>query len=1205
MIEHLGICFVQDLKNQQNENKIKKYYKKGNNKNQDKNHKDFLNALNFNVFMAVKFLAIAMLLFTFVFVSSFSIDSVNAANITIQNTNDTIIKETIDNPIQFTEIYLNEGNYFVDEQIIINRFVAIIGNTSDKSKVVIDGKGETSIFNIVSTGNLNLINITFTNCFANNTNGGAIFNDGGNLSIINCAFENNSADGSGGAIYSINGIINIKDSTFIGNNASFGGGAIENYALDSVYIEKCIFENNSAVTRGGAINNDNVYGTLNIINCNFINNFVIGLYDIFVFGDNGEYAIFDPIDGYGGAIYNDNSGGGVNIINSNFTDNWAYFGGGAIYNIYSTMIVRSSNFNGNEVKFDSAEYSDETYPRDPDFCLNRNGGSIYNNHASLVVYGSNFTDNWAYFGGAIDNQNGTLNITLCNFINNGAGFGGAIQNWVYEAGFLSLYEVIIENIIILDSKFINNVAKYDGGAIFNYIANDTYIRNCSFENNIAYGLGGAIVNRYTKESLTIINSIFNNNTALYNGEYYSNYLSSENNDLAPSGWGGAIANFNSNVGIILNNSIFTNNSADYGGGAIYNYNSTFYMNNCNFTSNFVKYIPDNSNEDTDEWDWGNGGAIDNHGSDLYIYRCNFIFNNASCGGAIFNNKGHIVIDFSYFAYNSAINGGAIYSINKANLIDDAVATRYVLITNSKFEKNNASRHGGAIAKYDAEIQIFASEFISNRAEDAAGAIYNSGKNQLTITKSNFYHNSAFQYAGAIYNLNGNVVISSSNFDKNWVRGNNSTQSQGGAIHNQHGDTHILNSSFIDNSALYSGGAISATENSTIEIIGSYFYNNVASRGNGGAFYCSNASFVVEGCQFIHNRALNGLGGVIYSNTNQNFQIEYCLFNDNRDILNYTIYNANNNYKITANHSWWGSNQVPKTLNYNVDVNNYYTIILTSNITGKNINTFQSITYNYYFVLNGTYNKGNVNRFPYYEFEIALPNGFVQKFDCRFNQVFYHTSNIAGDLVATATLNKAVQSLKHTVVKQTPSIVITKVTSTYNNVVKLKATLKDQFGNPIANKYVHFYVKGNHIGYAITNSLGVATLKYTPKNIGNYKVITSFSGDSGYNAKSSNYNMKVAKAKTKISIKISKSSGKFNKQGLFRVTIRDKSKKAIAKRLIHFYINGKDMGKALTNKKGIATFEPLIKIKGTVSINAIFMGNEIYHKSSKSKKLNIR
>jgi len=60
--------------------------------------------------------------------------------------------------------------------------------------------------------------------------GGALFNDGGSLSVSNSQLLNNAANGtsgSGGGILNNNGVLTVESSSIRGNSASRAGGGIE------------------------------------------------------------------------------------------------------------------------------------------------------------------------------------------------------------------------------------------------------------------------------------------------------------------------------------------------------------------------------------------------------------------------------------------------------------------------------------------------------------------------------------------------------------------------------------------------------------------------------------------------------------------------------------------------------------------------------------------------------------------------------------------------------------------------------------------------------------------------------------------------------------------------------------------------------------------------------------------------------------------
>ena len=132
---------------------------------------------------------------------------------------------------------------------------------------------------------LNIAHTTIKNNNATNENGdpgsGAgitITNDDSesNLEISNSIIESNVADGgSGGGIALLssseipfNAFLN--NSIFSGNSSARHGGAIYLSGLDHFEVSGCTFENNSAVTDGGAIMAENTEISQTFINDSYI-----------------------------------------------------------------------------------------------------------------------------------------------------------------------------------------------------------------------------------------------------------------------------------------------------------------------------------------------------------------------------------------------------------------------------------------------------------------------------------------------------------------------------------------------------------------------------------------------------------------------------------------------------------------------------------------------------------------------------------------------------------------------------------------------------------------------------------------------------------------------------------------------------------------------------------------------------------------------
>ncbi|WP_405276535.1 hypothetical protein [Methanobrevibacter sp.] len=202
--------------------------------------------------------------------------------------------------------------------------------------------------------------LTFTDClFKNNlvfatnkTYGGAIDNSG-EITIINCIFNNNSADISnssgfrknaadGGAISNL-GKIYVYNSTFLKNRVLRNGGAIRSEDSPNTFIKNCTFEDNVAEyhliggSYGGAIYTWNC--GLELYDSSFINNRV---YDVSGYGAQG------------GAISCDRGTRSINIYNCEFVNNTA---DGVSSVCGQSIFLGSGNANINYCTLDTSIYS--------------------------------------------------------------------------------------------------------------------------------------------------------------------------------------------------------------------------------------------------------------------------------------------------------------------------------------------------------------------------------------------------------------------------------------------------------------------------------------------------------------------------------------------------------------------------------------------------------------------------------------------------------------------------------------------------------------------------------------------------------------------------------------------------------------------------------------------------------------------------------
>ena len=309
----------------------------------------------------------SLLIFTIVFIGlafifSYGMDNVAAANVIYVNSshgNDAwsgnswaTAKHTIKNAVGTVTnkgaIYIAPGKYN-EHGIDIKKNLTITG--LNQKRTIINAQKQDRIFLIRSGSIITMKCLTLTNG-TGEVQGGAIWNDGVGLSVINCSFTNNfatpisglSSSDYGGAICS-EGTLTVINSYFANNNVDNVIGAGEGGAIwsDNAIINSSTFTNNTGAY-GGAIYN-NLGSIMTVTGSIFTNNHA------------KSYNTYWNI-GHGGAIYNDGYGipGTLTVINNIFTGNTAtdyidniagdYGTGGAICNNEGTLTAHFNQFVG-------------------------------------------------------------------------------------------------------------------------------------------------------------------------------------------------------------------------------------------------------------------------------------------------------------------------------------------------------------------------------------------------------------------------------------------------------------------------------------------------------------------------------------------------------------------------------------------------------------------------------------------------------------------------------------------------------------------------------------------------------------------------------------------------------------------------------------------------------------------------------------------
>ena len=657
---------------------------------------------------------------------------------------------------------------------------------------------------------------------------------------------NNSADVEGGAIdiNALNGNpkVTISGSKFI-NNSAPRGGAILN--IKDLTVKGSTFINNTPNTifnwvgAGGNLN-------LNIRTFTDLQNAIGLVTGTLTLNQNvamttKEAADFTngitinkdiTIDGKGhtidaktlGRIFSIGEGFTVTLTNATLINGKATEGG-AIYNDGSLTL--------SDVKL--SDNAADSY-----------GGAVFNN-GELVVSDSVFDSNDIvnrgsasvdYGGAAIYNwKEGTLKVTNSNFTNN-------IKNYKNGDNLVGAITTI-GNATVIGSNFVNNSGRWGGaisatGAELRKNSSTLTVSNTIFKDNSALYAGAVYI---WGSNYNIADCVFDNNTAFGKGNMTPN-----NNN------GGAlvvsqVSRFNEPITGTISGSKFINNKAQYGGAAYFN-------------KGFVT-ITDSvfeNNVATAE-----GGAVGfSHASvkDLVvsINNSSFVGNKAPVAGAIFTNVDSKITNSNFINNSAAKIGGAICNVNDLtvenskfvnntpqaihnskelhlgietftdlqNAIDlvdgiltldsdiamtddeaagfvNGVAINKDIVIDGKGHTISAEDLGRIFSIGEGFTVTLTNATLINGKADKGGAIYNDGS--LTLSDVKLSDNAADSYGGAVFN-NGELVVSDSVFDSNDIvnRGSASVDYGGAAIYNWYdGTLTVSNSNFTNNIKNYKNG----------------------------------------------------------------------------------------------------------------------------------------------------------------------------------------------------------------------------------------------------------------------------------------------------------------------------------------------------------------------------------------------------------------
>lgn len=350
-----------------------------------------------------------------------------------------------------------------------------------------------------------------------------------NITLSNLILTGGNAK-NGGAIYSTGALI-LDNVTFIDNYAINYGG--------SIIIQNAILTcNNSRFIDNYANCGSSICifsGNLNICNTNITSKRYNREAQIYVSGNDNmmymENVTFTNItSSYSSALYLESTN--ASITNSKFINLKANVTAGAI-------CVKE----GGELYFKNCEFTNTT--------SSKNGGAIYadiygggQSYGVVYIFDTIFNDTYSEFGGSYLQLGGFLFINNTKFINNHAAFNGGaiylsstnglINSSTFYSNGVELYEFYptyggaifcdLSELEIDNSKFINNTAS-EGSAVYTYDTAYT-ITNSIFENNM-----NPIFTVFDHESILENNSYINDDDISTGNVYYATIMYGEGMQL--------------------------------------------------------------------------------------------------------------------------------------------------------------------------------------------------------------------------------------------------------------------------------------------------------------------------------------------------------------------------------------------------------------------------------------------------------------------------------------------------------------------------------------------------------------------------------------------------------------------------------------------------------------------------------------------------
>jgi len=434
---------------------------------------------------------------------------------------------------------------------------------------------------------------------------------------------------------------------------------------------------------------------------------------------------------------------------------------------------------------------------------------------------------------------------------------------------------------VIDCVFLLNTASEEGGGVAGYFASPTF-SGCVFYDNAAfmpmyhaYG-GGAYFHGGSPE---LIGCEFTYNDVVGNG--------------------GALF-IGPDADATVEDCTFTDNTASRhppgigwaAGGAVCIDGATLAIEGSTFESNdafgvggalSVQYFSDVSVSSTafltNRSLESRGGAIDVRMSSLSVFAGTFTGNVVASaadpsrgGGAIFAETSEVDVVFSGFNGNQVMTG--MGGTNGANGGAVCAIDTGLSLSASTFFENETAYHGGAVSAggHDGHLDLSGCVFTSNQSQSYGGAVY-AEQHDMDIESSTFDDNLAWGSGGAVYlslDITGEASVTECSFTSN-------SATNGGGMRIDGGDSVVSDSVFEANDAQNIGGGLSLSGTDSSIVRDSTFLENT-SEGGGGGLGIGALTYAI-GCEFSGNTSEFGGGSLAFSSDGEGVYIG-CRFDGN-------------------------------------------------------------------------------------------------------------------------------------------------------------------------------------------------------------------------------------------------------------------------------------------------------------------------------------